>query len=413
MATNGTQDQERRHTGEWRAAAGEATRLERAALTRAELLLIVAFWTFMAILTAANGLLDPRARMVEPVIVAAPVVLAFIVSYAWAILTPGIFLLVDRYPIERAASAKNFILLTLAGVCVGVAMDAFGAWLRFGVFYTGGRRPPPPFGPMVTVEHLFFLDDFVVFIAVAAAAMARVYSRRVRARQEETVRLQAHAAQLQATLQGQLAEARLAALRSQIDPHFLFNTLNAVSSLVERDPKGVRRMIARLSELLRLRLEGANEPETTLDRELDTLSRYLEIMQIRFQKRLEVVMDIATESREALVPTLVLQPLVENAIKHGLSQNEAGGRLEIGAHVDGARVVLTVRDNGGGIGSSNAEGDGIGVRNTRERLQQLYGDDHSFTLRNADGGGAIATVSLPFHTGADLTLASVIDGSTP
>ena len=227
------------------------------------------------------------------------------------------------------------------------------------------------------------------------------------------MRLQAHAAQLQATLQGQLAEARLAALRSQIDPHFLFNTLNAVSSLVERDPKGVRRMIARLSELLRLRLEGANEPETTLDRELDTLSRYLEIMQIRFQKRLEVVMDIATESREALVPTLVLQPLVENAIKHGLSQNEAGGRLEIGAHVDGARVVLTVRDNGGGIGSSNAEGDGIGVRNTRERLQQLYGDDHSFTLRNADGGGAIATVSLPFHTGADLTLASVIDGSTP
>ena len=96
MATNGTQDQERRHTGEWRAAAGEAPRLERAALTRAELLLIVAFWTFMAILTAANGLLDPRARMVEPVIVAAPVVLAFIVSYAWAILTPGIFLLVDR-----------------------------------------------------------------------------------------------------------------------------------------------------------------------------------------------------------------------------------------------------------------------------------------------------------------------------
>ncbi|MBK7831069.1 MAG: hypothetical protein IPJ56_01650 [Gemmatimonadetes bacterium] len=121
-------------------------------------------------------------------------------------------------------------------------------------------------------------------------------------------------------------------------------------------------------------------------------------------------MDIATESREALVPTLVLQPLVENAIKHGLSQNEAGGRLEIGAHVDGARVVLTVRDNGGGIGSSNAEGDGIGVRNTRERLQQLYGDDHSLP-GNADGGGAIATVS--FHTGADLTLASVIDGSTP
>lgn len=401
-------------TGEWRTTTGEFARPERAALTRGDLLLIFAFWTFMAVLTAANGILDPRARMMEPVIVGAPVALAFIVSYAWAMLTAGIFLLVERYPIERGTSARNLLLLTVAGICIAVAMDAFGAWLRFGVFFTGGRRAPPPYGPLVTVEHLFFLDDFVVFIAIAAAGTARAYSRRFRARQEETARLQARSAQLQATLQGQLAEARLAALRSQIDPHFLFNTLNAVSSLVERDPKGVRRMIARLSELLRLRLEGANEPETTLERELDSLTRYLEIMQIRFQRRLEVVMEIEPRVREALVPTLVLQPLVENALKHGVGAVEEGGRVEIAARVDGARVVLTVRDTGPGIDVEHptASSAGLGLRNTRERLEQLYGDDQTFTLQNAAGGGALATITLPFHTAADLTVASVQRGST-
>ena len=417
-----TQDLQRFRTGEW-STAGDGERAPASSapltLTRGELLLIFAFWTFMAVLTAANGLMDPRARMMEPVVVAAPVALAFIVSYSWALLTPGIFVLVDRALIERGVTARSVLITMFAGLCIAVAMDAFGAWLRFGVFFSGGRRVP--YGPLFTLEHFFFLDDFVVFIAIAAGGVARSYSRRFRARQDEAVRLQAQTAQLHATLQAQLAEARLAALRSQIDPHFLFNTLNAVSSLVERDPKGVRRMIARLSELLRMRLEGANEPETTLDREVESLSRYLEIMQIRFQKRLDVAMEIEPAVREALVPTLVLQPLVENAIKHGLSQQEAGGRLEIAARLDtahpsGARVVLTVRDTGPGIatsGATSASGAGIGLRNTQERLRQLYGDDQSFTLQNADGGGALATVTLPYHTGADLTVAAVNPGSTP
>lgn len=371
----------------------------------------------MAVLTAANGILDPRARAIQPVIQGAPIALAFIVSYLWAALTPGIFWLADRFPLDRTSPRRvsRIVLIAAAGVCIAVAMDAIGAWLRFGVLYQGFRRPPE-YGPLVTVSHLFFLDDLIVFIAVLAAGIARAYSMRLRARRAETVMLQAEAAQLQA----QLAEARLSALRSQIDPHFLFNTLNAVSSLVERDPKGVRRMIARLSELLRHRLEGANEQETTVEQELDSLSRYLEIMQIRFQGKLEVVTDVERRAREALIPTLLLQPLVENALKHGVGRSESTGRIEIGGRVDGDQLVLTVRDNGPGLGDGDVkEGTGVGIRNTRDRLEQLYGADQSFELKNvsesANGGGSrggsgvVAIVTLPFHTAADLRVNAVTD----
>lgn len=387
---------------------------EQQRLSRGELLLILAFWTFMAVLTSANGLLDPRARAMEPVIQGAPIALAFIVSYLWAALTPGIFWLADRFPLDRGNVHwfARVLMIAAAGVCIAVAMDAIGAWLRFGVFFQGIRRPPPPFGPLITVTRFFFIDDLIIFIAVLAAGIARAYSLRLRARRAETVRLQAQAANLQA----QLAEARLSALRSQIDPHFLFNTLNAVSSLVERDPRGVRRMIARLSELLRHRLEGVNEQETTVEQELDSLSRYLEIMQIRFQGKLEVKTEVDADARDALVPTLVLQPLVENALKHGVGATDETGRIEIGGRVEDDRVVLSVRDNGPGLREDGTTGgNGVGLRNTRDRLHQLYGSEQSLELRDLSVGtgspngvhGVIAIVSLPYHTRGDLRVNAV------
>jgi two-component system LytT family sensor kinase len=216
---------------------------------------------------------------------------------------------------------------------------------------------------------------------------------RYRARQQEAARLQAETAQLQA----QLAEARLSALRSQIDPHFLFNTLNAVSALVERDPRGVRRMIARLSELLRHSLDGAGEPEVTLRQELEFADRYLEIMRIRFQGSLEVEQRVDEGMMDAMVPSLVLQPLVENAVKHGVGRLRGVGRIEIEARRDGARVILTVRDNGPGMEGAAPAREGVGLRNTRERLAQLYGDDAKLTLRPAEGGGFEAEVALPWR----------------
>jgi len=207
------------------------------------------------------------------------------------------------------------------------------------------------------------------------------------------VRLQAETARLQA----QLAEARLSALRSQIDPHFLFNTLNAVSALVERDPRGVRRMIARLSELLRHSLEGAGEPVVTLRQELAFADRYLEIMRIRFQGSLEVEQRVDDEVCDALVPNLVLQPLVENAVKHGLGRLRGIGKIEIEARREEGRVVLRVRDNGPGMDGAAPAREGVGLRNTRERLAQLYGADAALTLRTPDGGGFEAEVRLPWR----------------
>lgn len=377
---------------------------DRAWITGRELLVVFAFWTFMAILTSANALLDPRGRGLQPVLPSAPIVLAFAESYLWALVTPVVFWLSRRYALERSNWMPRIVLFLGIGVVVSIVMQSLAAYLRFSVFFT--PRFPRPSEPLflVSIERLWWLDDLVIFIAILAAGFARDYFLRYSARVEEAVRLQAHAAQLQA----QLAEVRLATLRNQLDPHFLFNTLNAVSSLVERDPRGVRRMITRLSELLRHTLEGADEQEVPLDEELGVLDRYLEIMRIRFQGNLEATTEVEPGVRDALVPNLILQPLVENSIKHGIGKLGTGGRIVVSAHRDGDRVVLSVRDNGPPGAASEAESSGaVGLRNTRARLLELYGEDQSFSLISVEGGGMIAEVVLPYHTRADLHAALV------
>jgi LytS/YehU family sensor histidine kinase len=211
-----------------------------------------------------------------------------------------------------------------------------------------------------------------------------------------------------------LAEARLAVLSAQLNPHFLFNTLHAVSSLVERDPRGVRRMIARLSELLRVTLEGTKEQEIPLSRELELLRLYLDIMQVRFQGKLAIEMDIDDDVTDALVPSFVLQPLVENAVMHGVTKLEGEGRIELRARRSGDDLIITVRDNGPGIDAAAQRrpealdhprgpgSGGVGLRSTRARLEQLYGAEHTLSLRPAPDGGAVAEVVLPYHTAADM-----------
>jgi two-component system, LytTR family, sensor kinase len=277
------------------------------------------------------------------------------------------------------------------------------------------QRRGPPITWRTGLVRLWFLDDLTVYFAVLAAGIARDIFARYRARHDETVRLTAQAAQLQA----QLAEARLAVLSAQLNPHFLFNTLHAVSSLVERDPRGVRRMIARLSELLRVTLEGTSEQEIPLSRELELLQLYLDIMQVRFQGRLDVHIDVDADVMDALVPNFVLQPLVENAVMHGVSKVEGTGTIQLRAHRSGDDVVITVRDNGPGLdsgsvtetlaresrdGSSGMSGGrgGVGLSNTRARLEQLYGAEQRLSLRRAAEGGTVAEIVLPYHTGADL-----------
>jgi signal transduction histidine kinase len=372
-------------------------------------LLIFAFWTALAILTAASRLLDPRGpAFQQPFPSSVPITLAFAEYYLWAVLTVPIFWLASRVSLEPRGNRFGRVLLFLGiGLVTAMFVDIAMHFMRDVLFDLPmrPRRGPPP-NWRTGLVRLWFLDDLTVYFAVLAAGIARDIFARYRARHDETVRLTAEAARLQA----QLAEARLEVLSAQLNPHFLFNTLHAVSSLVERDPRGVRRMIARLSELLRVTLEGTNEQEISLAREIQLLQLYLDIMQVRFQGRLVVDQHIDSDVMDALVPNFVLQPLVENAVMHGVSKVQGEGRIELRANRRGDDIIITVRDNGPGVDldapprtePSPGSGAGVGLGNTRARLQQLYGNAQKLTLVRAPEGGTIAEVVLPYHTGADL-----------
>jgi two-component system LytT family sensor kinase len=376
---------------------------ERAPLSRTELLLILGFWTLIAVLTSANSLLEPRARgLWQPIVPFAPLLVTFANAYLWALLTPPIFLLAGRYALERTSWPRRALFIPL-GLLIAIGVDMATSSLRSLLFYA-----PNPLSPeleaIARIRRLWFMNEFIVFVAVLAAGFARNYFVRYRIRREEAINLKAQAAQLQA----QLADARLAALRTQLNPHFLFNTLHAVSALVERDPRGVRRMVARLSELLRTTLDQSDEPEVPLSRELTFIERYLDVMRIRFQGRLQVELNVDADVRDALVPNLILQPLVENAVKHGVNKIDGVGHIEIGAQRCGERLLLAVRDNGPAVSADKPPtSEGVGLRNTRARLLQLYGTEQSLTLRPAAGGGLLAEVSLPYHGGSDLRTRAV------
>ncbi|HYH83797.1 MAG TPA: histidine kinase [Longimicrobium sp.] len=377
---------------------------ETASLRRGELLAIALFWLFLALLTAANRVLEPRRPGLSPGLPTGPIGMAVAESLVWMLVTPLVFWISRRFVSGRHNRVARIVLLFAGGIAVSIFVDLALDFIR--VYVLNLRfRGRQGFDPWRSLTRLWFMREMVVYCGIVAAGLARDYFWRYRARQEEAVRLQAETARLQA----QLAEARLATLRTQLDPHFLFNTLNAVSALVERDPRGVRRMIARLSELLRHSLEGAAETEVTLGQELAFVDKYLEIMRIRFQGTLEVELRVDDDVREALVPNLVLQPLVENAVKHGVGRLRGAGKIQIAAHRRDGRVVLRVRDNGPGLAADPR--DGVGLRNTRERLAQLYGDAQSLDLRPAEGGGTEAEVSLPFHTRGDLHTRGVSAGA--
>ena len=385
-------------------------------LQRTELLLIFAFWTVLAVLNAASHLLDPRGPgFQQPFPASTPITLAFAEYYLWAVITVPIFWMASRVSLEPRGNRLGRVLLLLGvGVVTAMLVDVAIHFMRVSLLDVPFRpRRGPPVTWLTGIQRLWFLDDLTVYFAVLAAGIARDIFVRYRARHDETVRLTAQAAQLQA----QLAEARLAVLSAQLNPHFLFNTLHAVSSLVERDPRGVRRMIARLSELLRVTLEGTSEQEIPLARELELLRLYLDIMQVRFQGRLTVNVDVDDDVMDALVPNFVLQPLVENAVMHGVAKVEGAGRIELRAHRAGEDVVITVRDNGPGIDAAVAtDGNGsltpafrdrtgtggVGLTNTRARLEQLYGAEQHLSLRRAGETGTVAEIVMPYHTATDL-----------
>jgi len=237
----------------------------------------------------------------------------------------------------------------------------------------------------------FVLFDVFVYWAIFGIGYAFDYRERYRERESAASELKA-----------QLAQAQLESLKVQLHPHFLFNTLHTIAGLVRSNEKvPAVNMIAGLSDLLRRALESAGEQEVPLSKELDFIKLYLDIQKVRFSDRLILRMEIAPETLDALVPNLILQPLVENAFRHGISMDESAGLIVIETYCEADELHIKVRDNGPGLqaGWQLENSEGIGLANTSERLRHLYGTEHRFDLRNGSNGGLVVAITIPFRAG--------------
>lgn len=239
------------------------------------------------------------------------------------------------------------------------------------------------------------LDEGARLFLLACAGAVATYATHW---QERLSTRYAEASRASEQLQARLDQAQLQTLKLQLHPHFLFNTLNAITALIHRAPERAERMVAGLSELLRISLGSAAEQEITLERELEVLAHYVAIQQERFQGRLTVRMEIAPETRRALVPNLILQPLVENAIQHGIGPRASGGIVEVAAERTLRGLVLTVRDDGVGEPVPLVRREGVGLANSRARLASLYGDAQQLVAAPRVGGGFEVWILVPFHT---------------
>lgn len=253
----------------------------------------------------------------------------------------------------------------------------------------------PQYGPLGGALHELFSSFFVAGVSIywllLAAVHALEYYERYREHELQAARLAKQSSQLEASL----ATARLAALRMQVNPHFLYNTLNSVSVLAMRgDGRRVVRMLDELAGMLRLTLERTDRV-VSLDEELELIDRYLRIEQVRFEDRLRVRRSISPAARRAQVPSLLLQPLLENALKHGVGATPGPVEVEIEARVEDGRTKIRVRDSGPGFDGSAEGGSGVGLKNTRLRLQAIYGEDASLAL-SSPGRGAEVRIDLPY-----------------
>ena len=306
-------------------------------------------------------------------------------AYLWAVCTPLILWLAKRFRIERQNWIRHLVIHVIAMTAV-VAMitTVFDAvtgpsWSAFHDFTW-----PKLFR---SIERNFDTGT-LLYSVIILVEHSFVYYRRY---QQGLVNA--------SHLQTQLVQAQLRALKMQLHPHFLFNTLHTITALVHEDPELAERTIARLSELLRLFLANSTIHEVPLSEELRILDLYLEIERTRFEDRLSVHFDVPQELRDAMVPNLVLQPLVENSIRHGIGKRSAPGWISIAAERYGETLVLRVTDNGAGLRKEERPSGqtGMGLAITRGRLESLYAQRQSFVLRDIQTGGAEARITLPFR----------------
>jgi len=312
----------------------------------------------------------------------------------WAILTPGLLWLGNRFPIERRNWLRRTALHLLfsIGISLGQLAVESAILYRLGVFPSFMTGFVPTF---IFLLILAFHQGIVTYFTVLGIQYGFRYYRQYQEREQQALRLELHTSELET----QLVNAQLSALKMQLQPHFLFNTLNAIMVLV-RQQKGLQaeEMLAHLSDLLRCVLEDVEAQEVSLRRELEYLQLYLSIEQVRFADRLRTEISADPAILDAAVPQMGLQPIVENAIRHGLGKSSSAGKIQISATRVNDMLEIKVQDDGPGFPDGNAsQSHGIGLANTRTRLHQLYGGRAKLTGESGELGGAIVTMRLPYH----------------
>jgi signal transduction histidine kinase len=348
--------------------------------------LIVLFWVLMAIVSTLQTYYFYSLLPSSPPPQRA-VYIAFAYSILWALVTPLILWLARRFPIDRFTLFRNLPLHLLFSVCLGLAHRVAWLWIQMTLPALRPNRPLESQRLIGDIVTSFDYQAMVYWVILAIHQGALYYGKY----QEGRLR--------SAQLEAQLAQAQLSGLKMQIHPHFLFNTLHNINSMMYISIDRASEMVCGLSDFLRFSLENAGQQQVPLERELDFIDRYLEIERNRFDDRLEVEYHIDDKALDILVPNLLLQPLVENAIKHGISRRPEGGKIIISARERNETLSVSVANTGPSLSSDSLTGAshslGIGLSNTRARLKALHGDNAQFVLRNRPEGGVVAEITLP------------------
>ena len=340
-------------------------------------------WAILAFLSAAGAHVY-TASMGSPESWAQLLAWNVMISFVWSLLTPPIYALSRRFTFERGNWPRIFALHLACSVILTFIAGLIIVWLEPHVTWTPQARIP--FSAHV-LTRMFM--DFQRYWYILLITQAIGYYGKYRERELQSSQLEA-----------QLAHAQLEMLKTQLEPHFLFNTLNSIAALARNDGPAAEHMTLQLADLLRFSLDGMGVHEIPLSREITMLQKYIDIQQTRFQDRLRAEMDIAPNTLAALVPNMILQPLVENAIRHGIGPRRAPGYIRITTRQVFDELWMEISDDGQGLTCFGGviPPEGVGLRNTRARLQQLYNHDHRLTLEDAPGGGCIVKIHIPFRT---------------
>lgn len=370
----------------------------RAMLKRWGRIWLVAFvlWTLLAFLSAAGAHVY-MSSMGTPITWTQLLAWNMTIALVWSLLTPVVYELARRYTFDRASWKLSLPIHVVASVILAfvgaVVMVAINPWV------TWTKEPAVPFFAHVLSRTFMDIQRYwyVLLITQAIGFYGKYQERQL----------------LSSQLEAQLANAQLEVLKIQLEPHFLFNTLNSIASLARHDGRAAEHMTLQLADLLRMSLDGVGVHEVPLHQELTFLQKYVDIQQTRFHDRLSVETEIDPRTLDTLVPNLILQPLVENAIRHGISPRRAPGLVRITTWRDRDDVWMEIRDNGVGFtrGRGLVPPEGVGLRNTRGRLRQLYNEDHAMMLEDAPGGGCTVKIRVPYRTTSEEVTTAHVDTS--